>query len=311
MIYKEEVLADINIRDLIRVQTGDEVSIGVVVDVADSSLSVILADTNNRKRISYDSILSYEILLDGMSFSESVDSEEEYVSETKGLIHSYDIDTERGQIVTDDGVLFSFSADDIDSPFIRAILRELPKDMLVKVSFHSSQIQKERIASRIIGQSENIEDILQEWRSSYYISDKSRSHTIKPDGISYSEYVRTVMKSVPQENPYKKRIQKDYIEDLHYLSESDAKKWAYEPLMVDAPTGEKMNRFDDASLDRIYQLSGGCQYYIDLICSELVDYLIEIGKGCTTLDPKGEFLSRYIKRLKKAGIFLFCIRIKG
>ena len=58
-----------------------------------------------------------------------------------------------------------------------------------------------------------------------------------------------------------------------YLPEEDAKKLMYEPIMLINENGEKINRYQEEALNRLYELTAGSAFLIMILCSGLVEYL--------------------------------------
>lgn len=58
-----------------------------------------------------------------------------------------------------------------------------------------------------------------------------------------------------------------------YLSEEDAKKLMYEPIMLVNENGEKVSRYQPEALNRLYELTAGSAFLIMILCAELVEYL--------------------------------------
>lgn len=65
------------------------------------------------------------------------------------------------------------------------------------------------------------------------------------------------------------------LRKVTYLSEEDAKKLMYEPIMLVKENGDKINRYKESALDRLYELTAGSAFLIMNLCAGLVDYLNE------------------------------------
>ena len=63
------------------------------------------------------------------------------------------------------------------------------------------------------------------------------------------------------------------LRKVTYLPEDDAKRLMYEPIMLDGENGEKINRFKEGALDRLYELTAGSAFLIMNLCAGLVEYL--------------------------------------
>ena len=74
---------------------------------------------------------------------------------------------------------------------------------------------------------------------------------------------------------------------VDYLEEEYAKKLMYEPVMLTSNTGEKISRYKERTLDRLYELTAGSAY--------LIDYLNRIKSEYVTKDIIDGFLEQKIK----------------
>jgi hypothetical protein len=82
------------------------------------------------------------------------------------------------------------------------------------------------------------------------------------------------------------------LKKITYLSEEDAKKLMYEPIMMLNENNELVSRYNEDALDRLYELTSGSAYLIMIVCSGLVEYLNTIHSGHITKAHIDDYLRK-------------------
>ena len=62
-------------------------------------------------------------------------------------------------------------------------------------------------------------------------------------------------------------------ERVTYLSRDDARRLIDEPVRLEKPYGDSKSRYRGKAIDRILELTAGSPFYIQILCSRLVDYM--------------------------------------
>lgn len=60
---------------------------------------------------------------------------------------------------------------------------------------------------------------------------------------------------------------------VSYLAKDDAQRLMDEPILYENENGEKISRYKEGALDRLYELTSGSAFLIGKICAGLVEYL--------------------------------------
>lgn len=93
------------------------------------------------------------------------------------------------------------------------------------------------------------------------------------------------------------------LRKITYLPEEDAKRLMYEPIMLINEDGEKVNRYREGALDRLYELTSGSAFLIMNICAGLVDYLNEVHSVYITRAHIDDYLRRNLTTFEEARFF--------
>lgn len=94
--------------------------------------------------------------------------------------------------------------------------------------------------------------------------------------------------------------------DFHkvtYLSEKYAKQLMYEPIMLVAKDGKKVNRYQEGALERLYELTAGSAFLIMKLCAGLVSYLNETRTVYITRAHIDEYLKKNLSTFEEVGFF--------
>lgn len=101
------------------------------------------------------------------------------------------------------------------------------------------------------------------------------------------------MKRFVEEDPqYTNAFGSTNLKKITYLSEDDAKKLMYEPIMMLDENKEFVSRYNEDALDRLYELTSGSAYLIMIVCAGLVDYLNTIHSGHITKAHIDDYLRK-------------------
>jgi hypothetical protein len=89
------------------------------------------------------------------------------------------------------------------------------------------------------------------------------------------------------------------IEDhrIDYLQDSDARALVDEPIRIGGRSGE--SRYREEAIERIIDLTAGNPFYIQIICSRLVEYMISKRKKLATKADVGRIREALISGLGK------------
>lgn len=93
------------------------------------------------------------------------------------------------------------------------------------------------------------------------------------------------------------------LRKITYLSEEDAKRLMYEPIMYINENGESINRYREGALDRLYELTSGSAFLIMNICAGLVDYLNEVHSVYITRAHIDDYLRKNLASFEEARFF--------
>lgn len=93
------------------------------------------------------------------------------------------------------------------------------------------------------------------------------------------------------------------LRKVSYLQKEDAKRLMYEPIMITTDTGEKINRFQEAALNRLYELTAGSAFLIMNLCAGLVDYLNKTKTMYITKAHVDEYLKQNINTFEESRFF--------
>lgn len=93
------------------------------------------------------------------------------------------------------------------------------------------------------------------------------------------------------------------LRKVSYLAEEEAKKLMYEPIMYVNKKGEKINRYKDEALDRLYELTSGSAFLIVNLCAGLVDYLNENHSVYITKATIDDYLKQNLPTFEESRYF--------
>lgn len=93
------------------------------------------------------------------------------------------------------------------------------------------------------------------------------------------------------------------LRKVTYLCEEDAKRLMYEPILLTDENGEKINRYREGALDRLYELTAGSAFLIMNLCSGLVDYLNQIHSVYITRAHVDDYLRKNLNTFEEARFF--------
>ena len=93
------------------------------------------------------------------------------------------------------------------------------------------------------------------------------------------------------------------LRKVTYRSEEDAKKLMYEPIMLVRGNGEKVNRYQEGALDRLYELTAGSAFLIMNLCAGLVEYLNATRTVYITRAHIDEYLKKNLSSFEESRFF--------
>lgn len=93
------------------------------------------------------------------------------------------------------------------------------------------------------------------------------------------------------------------LRKVTYLPEEDAKRLMYEPIMLTKSNGEKVSRYKEGALDRLYELTAGSAFLIMNLCAGLVDYLNQTHSVFITRAHVDDYLKKNLSSFEEARFF--------